>query len=118
MHYDLGYIDLEQKTLQTINSPFGTRVSPSLRNKRSPISPGRTAKKLEREKGFEPSTVSTDLHPVIVLMTAANIDISALANPASITVNAKVYPCIGGAASVADSSVLSAGARGFTPQIH
>ena len=28
MHYDLGYIDLEQKTLQTINTPFGTRVSP------------------------------------------------------------------------------------------
>ena len=28
MHYDLGHIDLEQKTLQTIDSPFGTRVSP------------------------------------------------------------------------------------------
>lgn len=28
MHYDLGYIDLEQKTLQTIDSPFGTRLSP------------------------------------------------------------------------------------------
>ena len=27
-HYDLGYIDLEQKTLQTIDTPFGTRVSP------------------------------------------------------------------------------------------
>ena len=26
--YDLGYIDLEQKTLQTIDNPFGTRVSP------------------------------------------------------------------------------------------
>lgn len=26
--YDLGYIDLEQKTLQTIDTPFGTRVSP------------------------------------------------------------------------------------------
>ncbi|HUG16792.1 MAG TPA: hypothetical protein VMM78_17430, partial [Thermomicrobiales bacterium] len=25
MHYDLGYIDLEQKTLQTIDNPFGTR---------------------------------------------------------------------------------------------
>ena len=29
MHYDLGYIDLEQKTLQPIDNPFGTRVSPS-----------------------------------------------------------------------------------------
>ena len=28
MHYDLGYIDLEQKTLQPINNPFGTRLSP------------------------------------------------------------------------------------------
>lgn len=28
MHYDLGYIDLEQKTLQTIDSPFGSRLSP------------------------------------------------------------------------------------------
>jgi len=28
LHYDLGYIDLEQKTLQTIDNPFGTRLSP------------------------------------------------------------------------------------------
>ena len=28
MQYDLGYIDLEQRTLQTIDTPFGTRVSP------------------------------------------------------------------------------------------
>jgi transposase InsO family protein len=28
MHYDLGYIDLEQRTLQTIDNPFGTRSSP------------------------------------------------------------------------------------------
>jgi transposase InsO family protein len=28
MTYDLGYIDLEQKTLQTLNNPFGTRVLP------------------------------------------------------------------------------------------
>jgi transposase InsO family protein len=26
MHYDLGYIDLEQRTLQTIDNPFGTRL--------------------------------------------------------------------------------------------
>jgi hypothetical protein len=26
--YDLGYIDLEQRTLQTIDNPFGPRVSP------------------------------------------------------------------------------------------
>jgi transposase InsO family protein len=28
MHYDLGYIDLEQKTLQPIDNPFGTKLSP------------------------------------------------------------------------------------------
>ncbi len=28
MHYDLGYIDLEQKTLQPLDSPFGPGVSP------------------------------------------------------------------------------------------
>ncbi len=28
MNYDLGYIDLEQRTLQTIDNPFGSRLSP------------------------------------------------------------------------------------------
>jgi hypothetical protein len=28
MHYDLGYIDLEQKTLQPLDNPFGARMSP------------------------------------------------------------------------------------------
>jgi transposase InsO family protein len=28
MHYDLGYIDLEQRTLQTIDNPFGPGMSP------------------------------------------------------------------------------------------
>ena len=28
MHYDLGYIDLEEKTLQPINNPFGPKVLP------------------------------------------------------------------------------------------
>jgi transposase InsO family protein len=28
MRYDLGYIDLEQRTLQPIDNPFGTRLSP------------------------------------------------------------------------------------------
>lgn len=26
MHYDLGYIDLEQRTLQTIDNPFGAKL--------------------------------------------------------------------------------------------
>jgi hypothetical protein len=28
MHCDLGYIDLEQRTLQTIDNPLGTRLLP------------------------------------------------------------------------------------------
>jgi transposase InsO family protein len=28
MHYDLGYFDLEQKTLQPLDNPFGPRLSP------------------------------------------------------------------------------------------
>jgi transposase InsO family protein len=28
MHYDLGYFDLEQRTLQPLDNPFGPRVSP------------------------------------------------------------------------------------------
>lgn len=28
MHYDLGYLDLEQKTPQPIDNPFGMRLSP------------------------------------------------------------------------------------------
>jgi hypothetical protein len=28
MHYDLGYIDLEQRTLPPLDNPFGTRLSP------------------------------------------------------------------------------------------
>jgi hypothetical protein len=28
MHFDLGYIDLGQETLQSLDNPFGTRLSP------------------------------------------------------------------------------------------
>jgi hypothetical protein len=28
MQYDLGYFDLEQKTLQPLDNPFGPRLSP------------------------------------------------------------------------------------------
>jgi hypothetical protein len=28
MRYDLGYFDLEQKTLQPLDNPFGPRLSP------------------------------------------------------------------------------------------
>ena len=28
LDYDLGYVDLEQKTLQPLDNPFGPRLSP------------------------------------------------------------------------------------------
>ena len=31
MHFDLGYIDLEQKSLRSIDNKFGTRLSPFFR---------------------------------------------------------------------------------------
>ncbi len=58
---------------------------------------------------------STDASPVIVY--ACDLDISTLINPHSITVNAKVYPWIGGAASVLDSAD-SAVAREFSPRTY
>jgi hypothetical protein len=30
MHYDLGFIDLGQRTLQPLDNPFGPRLSPCL----------------------------------------------------------------------------------------
>jgi hypothetical protein len=38
MDYDLGYIDLEEKTLQPLNNPLGPKVLP--------MSPGRTREEL------------------------------------------------------------------------
>ena len=54
-----------------------------------------------------------DRFPVIGY--ACDMDISTLANPATITANAKVFPFIGGAASVLDSADNS-GLRAFSPR--
>jgi hypothetical protein len=48
MHYDLGYFDLQQNTLQPLDNPLGTRLSP--------MYPGRTTVLLVAEEGFEPPT--------------------------------------------------------------
>lgn len=43
MDYDLGYVDLEQRTLQTIDNPHRARgCYPCPGDKLSPMSPGRT----------------------------------------------------------------------------
>lgn len=60
------------------------------------------------------TTGAGDVHAVLAYET--DLDLSTLANPADVTINAKVYPWIGGAASVADSSTGS-GAREFSPRV-
>lgn len=58
---------------------------------------------------------SGDQLPVIVYK--CSLDVSSLADPATITLNAKVYPHIGGAASVLDSADQT-GRREFAPRFY
>src|SRR5664279_4284590 len=59
LHYDLGYFDLEQKTLQPLDNPFGTRLSPM-----SWVRPVTYVSGLDNDfflvggDGFEPPTLS------------------------------------------------------------
>ena len=46
MHYDLGYFDLEQKTLQPLDSRSARGCHPCLRYVLLPICPGRTPDQL------------------------------------------------------------------------
>ena len=55
MHYDLGYIDLEQRTLQTIDNPFGTRLSPMSQGQSVTHVSGPYTKGVAVRDGFEPS---------------------------------------------------------------
>jgi hypothetical protein len=55
MDYDLGYIDLEQRTLQPLDNPFWPRgCYLCLRYKLLPMSPVWTIEKLAEREGFEP----------------------------------------------------------------
>ena len=56
MHYDLGYIDLEQRTLQTIDTPFGTRVSSMSQVQTVIYVSGSDLPKMAPGEGFEPPT--------------------------------------------------------------
>lgn len=58
---------------------------------------------------------SGDLNPVVGY--AADLDITSLNNGA-VTLNAKVYPWVGGASSVVDTSTGTLNARDFAPQVH
>jgi hypothetical protein len=52
MHYDLGYIDLEQRTLQTLDNPFGPRLSPIHKYVLLPMSPGWTPRQAGGDGGI------------------------------------------------------------------
>ncbi len=56
MHYDLGYIDLEQKTLQLIDNPFGTRLSPMSQEQDVTYVSGTDRAPVVGAVGFEPTT--------------------------------------------------------------
>jgi hypothetical protein len=55
MRYDLRYIDLEQKTRQPPDNPFGSRLLP-IRYGLSPMYPGRTIRWMAEWTGLEPAT--------------------------------------------------------------
>jgi hypothetical protein len=66
MEYDLGYIDLEEKTLQPLENPLGQKCHPSLRNNLLPICPVRTIADWRarrdsnsRPTGSKPAALST-----------------------------------------------------------
>jgi hypothetical protein len=70
MRYDLGFIDLAQKTLQLLANPFGRELSPMSQVRSVTYIARRDRDNLERAKGFEPSTPTLarlcstpELHP-------------------------------------------------------
>src|SRR5437763_3578391 len=55
MHRDLGYFDLEQKTLHSSTTRSARGCHPCLGYDLLPMSPGWTTEWMERAKGIEPS---------------------------------------------------------------
>ena len=56
MDYDLGYIDLEEKTLQPLHNPFGSRVYAMSSERSVKDLSGLYREQVVGAKGFEPST--------------------------------------------------------------
>ncbi len=55
MDYDLGYIELEERTLLLLENRFGPKVLP-MSWERTPMSPVRTLKTMVGAQGLEPRT--------------------------------------------------------------
>nr|WP_246072451.1 hypothetical protein [Martelella lutilitoris] len=62
MRYDLGYIDLEQRTLQTIDNPFGARLSPMSWLQTVIFVFALYMKRLAPPAGSEPATIGLEGH--------------------------------------------------------
>ena len=54
MDYDLGYIDLEEKTLQPLDNPFGPKVLPMSQERSVTYVSGPDRNLLAEREGFEP----------------------------------------------------------------
>src|SRR6202158_1690380 len=62
MDYDLGYVDLEEKTLQPLDNPFAPKCYPCSRYVLLPMCPGRTGKnwRARRDSNPRPSASKAD----------------------------------------------------------
>jgi hypothetical protein len=67
MHYDLGYFDLEQKTLQPLDNPFGTRLSPMSQVRSVTHVSGLDKMGLARSERFELPTLGIEIRCSIQL---------------------------------------------------
>jgi hypothetical protein len=56
MRHDLGYFDLERKTLQPLDNPFGTRLSPMSWVRGATYVSGPDMIAMVSAEGLEPST--------------------------------------------------------------
>ena len=54
MDYDLGYIDLEERTLQPLNNPFGPKVQSMSQERSVRDVSGLYTKAMAERVGFEP----------------------------------------------------------------
>jgi hypothetical protein len=72
MRYDLGCIDLEQRTLQTIGNPFGTRLSPMSWEQSVTHVSGRTSSEVAEGESALPCSVVLRSVPQIPVSRSEN----------------------------------------------
>src|SRR5262249_50454006 len=80
MHSDLGYIDLEQKTLQPLDNPFGPRVSPMSPVRSQPADPYPTARCVTGAAMAQPFDEISTAIPGRIAIRPGHIDAGACEN--------------------------------------